>query len=199
MMKSTNNLNQDDIAILLIEFQKTWTEKSFFHKLIRKQYESKNVYRNTVAVLETARKKGILVIQAPLVLDKNDKDKYKQIPFPPKLLGQFTANTWRSEYTDGINSESDIEVCGRCGFDACIGSNLQQILKEHHTKKVYFIGFTTDHCVSDTMSTLISDGYECILISDCTATRNSRLQEKVEDKYQSILSEKLIQEIENLA
>lgn len=99
MVKSTNNLKKDDIAILLIEFQKTWTEKSFFHKLIRKQYESKNVYQNTIELLEIARKEGVTVIQAPLILDKNDKEKYKQIPLPPKLFGQFTADTWRSEYT----------------------------------------------------------------------------------------------------
>ncbi|NOX35529.1 MAG: cysteine hydrolase [Deltaproteobacteria bacterium] len=198
-MKPTDNIKPDDIAIILIEFQKTWTERSFFHKLIRKQYESKNVYQNTLELLEVARKKDVLIIQAPFILDKNNKEKYKQIPFPPKLFGQFTANTWRAEYTNGIYLKTDIEVSGRSGFDACMGSNLQQILKKHNIKKLYFAGFTTDHCVADTMDTLISDGYECTLISDCTATRNNRLQNKIEKKYQSIMSNELIKEIEHLA
>ncbi len=198
MLKPPNRFKLKDIVVLLIEFQKTWTERSFFHKLIRKQYESKNVYQNTLELLEVARNRGVKVIQAPFILDKSIKENYKKIPLPPKLFGQFTANTWRAEYTEGIYSETDLEVSGRCGFDACIGSNLQQILKNHHTKKIYFAGFTTDHCVSDTMSTLLSDGYECILISDCTATRNSNLQEKVEKKYQTILSEEFIKEIEKL-
>ena len=182
-------------AILVVEFQKSWTERSFFHRLIKKEYESKNVYRNTKQLLEVARKKGLKIIQSPFILDKNDKEKYKKIPFPPKLFGQFTANTWSAEYTDGIFDRTDIEVKGRIGFDNTKGSNLQVILKENEIGKIYFIGFTTDHCVAETMATLISDGYECILVSDCTATRNSKLQKKIEDKYKHITSKQLIDEI----
>ncbi len=185
-------------AILVVEFQKTWTEKSFFHWLIKKQYVSRNVYQNAKQLLEVARKKGIRIIQSPFILDKNDKEKYKQIPFPPKLFGQFTAGTWRAEYTEGIFDESDIEVRGRTGFDNTKGSDLQDILRKNKIKRIYFIGFTTDHCVAETMDTLLSDGYECILVSDCTATRNSRLQQKMEDKYMSIKSKPLAGEIENL-
>jgi len=53
-------------------------------------------------LLDAARKNGIEIIQSPFILDKNDKEKYKKIPFPPKLFGQFTANTWRADYTEGI-------------------------------------------------------------------------------------------------
>jgi len=183
-------------AILVIEFQKTWTERSFFYKLIKKEYESKKVYQNTKQLLEIARKNGLKIIQSPFILDKNNKEKYKKIPFPPKLFGQFTANTWRAEYTDGIFDKSDIEVKGRTGFDNTKGSNLQDILKENKIEKIYFIGFTSDHCVAETMNTLISDGYECILISDCTATRNSKLQKKIENKFNHITSTQLVNEIE---
>ncbi len=67
----TNNLRT---AILVIEFQKTWTKKSFFHKLIKKEYEARNVYQNTKRLLEVARKNNFRIIQAPFVLDKNDKE-----------------------------------------------------------------------------------------------------------------------------
>ncbi len=80
-------LNNSKIAILVVEFQKTWTERSFFHKLIKKEYESKNVYQNTKQLLEVARKNGLTIIQSPFILDKNDKDKYSKIPFLPKLFG----------------------------------------------------------------------------------------------------------------
>ena len=89
-------------AILVVEFQKTWSERSFFYKLIKEQYESRNVFENTKRLLKSARTNGVKVIQSPFILDKNDKEKYSKIPFPPKLFGQFTANTWRAEYTDGI-------------------------------------------------------------------------------------------------
>ena len=182
-------------AILVVEFQKTWSERSFFHSLIRKEYESKNVYQNTRQLLDAARKKGMKVIQSPFILDKNDIEKYKQIPLPPKLFGQFTANTWRTEYTDGIFDPTDIEVKGRTAFDNTVGSNLIEILKQNGIRKVYFAGFTTDHCVAQTMETLISNGYECELISDCSAARNRKLQEKIENKYLCTTSQQLIGEM----
>jgi len=128
-------------------------------------------------------------------LDKNDKEKYKKIPFLPKLFGQFTANTWRAEYTDGIFDKSDFEVKGRTAFDNTVDSNLQEILKENKIERIYFVGFTTDHCVAETMDTLISDGHDCILVSDCTAARNSKIQQKIENKYTSIKSRQIIEEI----
>ena len=185
-------LNNLKTAILVVEFQKTWTERSFFHKLIKKEYESKNVYQNTKQLLEVARKNGLTIIQSPLILDKNEKEKYNKIPFLPKLFGQFTANTWRAEYTDGLFNNSDLEVKGRTAFDNTVDSNLQEILKENKIKKIYFVSFTTDHCVAETMDTLISDGYECILVSDCTASRNSKIQKKIENKYTSTKSKQII-------
>jgi len=182
-------------AILVVEFQKTWSERSFFYGLIKKEYESKNVYQNTRQLLDAARKKGMKVIQSPFILDKNDKEKYRQIPLPPKLFGQFTANTWRAEYTDGIFDPSDIEVKGRTAFDNTVGSNLIDILKHNGIKKVYFAGFTTDHCVAETMETLTSDGYDCELISDCTAARSKKLQEKIESKFPYITSHQLIEKM----
>ena len=187
--------NNETAAILVIEFQKTWTERSFFHKLIKKQYEANNVYQNTRELLKVARKNRVVIIQSPFILDKNDRERYKEIPFLPKLFRQFTANTWKAEYADGIFASTDLEVKGRTGFDNTKGSNLRQLLKENGIEKIYFVGFTTDHCVAETMATLQSEGYECILVSDCTATRNARLQRKIESKFPSITSKQLMAEL----
>jgi nicotinamidase-related amidase len=131
-------INNSKTAILVVEFQKTWTERSFFHKLIKKEYESRNVYQNTLQLLKAARQNGLTIIQSPFILDKKDKEKYK---------------------------------------------------------KIYFIGFTTDHCVAQTMETLLSDGYECMLVSDCTAAQNNKIQQKIENKYKSIKSKQIIKEL----
>ena len=187
--------DQSKSAILVVEFQKTWSERSFFHGLIKKEYESRNVYQNTKQLLELARKTGMAVIQSPFILDKKDKEKYRQIPFPPKLFRQFTANTWRAEYTDGIFDPSDMEVTGRTAFDNTVGSNLIDILKGNNIKKVYFAGFTTDHCVAETMETLTSEGYACELISDCTAARSRKLQEKIENKFPCTTSQQLMEKM----
>ncbi|GMT45341.1 MAG: hypothetical protein IEMM0006_1173 [bacterium] len=185
----------DNSAILLIEFQKTWTEKGIFHKIIRKEYTSKNVLSNTKEVVAAARKQGIKVMQAPLILDKTDKERYKKTPFPARLLKRFTKGTWKAEFTDGVYQDTDIIVRGRYGFDACEGSDMEQLLKENRINTIYVCGFTTDHCVKETMDSLIDKGFHCILVSDCTATKNNKLQKKIEKGFEIISGRQLIKDI----
>jgi len=186
----------DNTAILLIEFQKTWTEKGIFHKIIRKEYTSKNILGNTKEVVAAARKQGVKVMQAPLILDKTDKERYKKTPFPARLLKCFTKGTWKAEFTDGVHEATDIVVQGRYGFDACKGSNLEQLLKENEINNIYVCGFTTDHCVKETMNSLIDKGFHCILVSDCTATKNNKLQKEIEKEFEIISGRQLIKDIE---
>jgi len=66
----SQNIQKENTAILLIEFQKTWTEKGIFRKIIKKEYEQRDVLSSTKKIISEARKEGITVIQAPLILDK---------------------------------------------------------------------------------------------------------------------------------
>ncbi len=63
---------------------------------------------------------------------------------------------------------------------------------------IFVAGFTTDHCVKDTMNSLIEKGFKCIMISDCTATKNNKLQKKVENELTIIQSKELIEKIKGL-
>lgn len=188
-------MSKSNSAILVVEFQKTWTEKSLFHKLIKKELESRNVVSNTMNFLNSAREKGVKIIQSPFIIDKNDKHKYKKMPIQPKILGQFKAGTWRAEYTDGIYNLTDLEVVGRTAFDNTINSNLLDLLKSNKIDKVYFIGFTTDHCVAETMDSLSKLGFKTILVSDCTAAMSNKIQKKMENKYLSMTYSKVLEKL----
>jgi len=190
------NILKGNTAILLIEFQKTWTEKGIFRKIIKSEYEQRNVLNNTKHLISEARKEGVTVIQAPLILYKKDKN-YKKTPFPARLLRRFTKGTWKAEFTDGIYESTDIVIEGRYGFDATEGSNLEEILRINSIKTVFVAGFTTDHCVKETMNSLIEKGFECIMVSDCTATKNNKLQKKIENGFTIITSKQLIDKIIN--
>jgi len=191
----SQDLKKENSAVLLIEFQKTWTEKGIFYKIIKKEYSSRNVLGNTKELISVARNSGVKVIQTPLILDKADKERYKKTPFPARLLNRFTIGTWKAEFTEGVYENTDILIKGRYGFDACEGSDLEQKLKENEIKIVYVCGFTTDHCVKETMNSLIDKGFKCILVSDCTATKNNKLQKKIEKEFEITSSKQLIQEI----
>lgn len=192
----SQNIQKESTAVLLIEFQKTWTEKGIFRKIIKKEYEQRNVLNNTKKSITAARNNGVKVIQAPLILDKNDAN-YKKTPFPARLLKRFTKGTWKAEFTEGIYENSDLVIEGRYGFDATEGSNLEKILRENNIKTVFVGGFTTDHCVKETMNSLIEKGFKCIMIADCTATKNNKLQKKIENKFTIVTSEKLISKMKH--
>ena len=195
-MKPTkkHKIQKENTAVLLIEFQKTWTEKGIFRKIIKKEYEQRNVLNNTRSLISNARKGGVQVIQAPLILDKNDRN-YKKTPFPARLLKRFTKGTWKAEFTNGIYEQTDFVVKGRYGFDATEGSNLEEILKQNNIKSIFVCGFTTDHCVKETMNSLIEKRFECIMVSDCTATKNNKLQKKIENEFSVITSKNLIEKL----
>ena len=190
----SQNIQKDNAAILLIEFQKTWTEKGIFRKIIKKEYKQRNVLNNTKKMIEAARDKGVAVIQAPLILDKKSKN-YNKTPFPARLLKRFTKGTWKAEFTDEIYESTDLVIEGRYGFDATKGSNLEEILKKNNVKTIFVAGFTTDHCVKETMHSLINKGFDCVMVSDCTATKNNKLQKKIENEFVIVTSKQLIDKI----
>ena len=48
-----------------------------------------------------------------------------------------------------------------------------------------------------TMNSLIDKGFECMMVSDCTATKNNKLQKKIEKEFVILTSEELIDKIKN--
>ena len=88
-IQKQNTMEINNTAILVVEFQKTWSEKSFFHKLIKKQYITRNVFQNTKKLLDYARTKGIKIIQAPLILDKTDKKNISKFRFNRNFLSNL--------------------------------------------------------------------------------------------------------------
>ena len=172
----------ENTAIVVLEFQKQWTEPvfpKFYHKMIRKEYESRNVYDNTRQLLAMSRKADYPVVQAPLIIDpKNKKGKFAWI-----TMGKvFTKGHKKSEFTDGIVEVGDHIIAGRYGFDGFLGSDLESTLKGVGAKNLLFCGFTTEHCVDITMEAAEKRGFTAWIIPECTATKNARLQAKTEKK-----------------
>lgn len=167
-------------AIVLIEFQNQWTKKGLYYSLIKEQLKSRNVLENTLAVIKEARRRGMKVIHAPLVIDPNNKKGWLAYLTFGKV---FTKDTWKSAITDEFYEEGDILVEGRYDFDAFVGSNLEEMLKKNNIENVFLAGFITDQCIAKTMTTGLKKGFNCYLVSDCTATMNSFFQNKTENRF----------------
>ncbi|MBK8806600.1 MAG: isochorismatase family protein [Bacteroidales bacterium] len=166
----------ENTAFLYIEFQKTWTERSIFHALIKKEFENRNVLENALRLASFARSNGYKIFQAPLILDKTQKETYKKTPFFARLLNQFEVDTWKAEFTAGIVDNNDIIIENRYSYDACKGSNLIEKLTANGIKNIMVCGFTTDHCIKESILSLQKQGFNCVLVSDCTATMNRKKQ-----------------------
>ncbi|MEW6351187.1 MAG: isochorismatase family cysteine hydrolase [Thermodesulfobacteriota bacterium] len=167
-------------GLILVEFQNQWTEPGLYHFLIRRQLQSRGVIQKTRRLVKESRDLGIKIVHAPLVIDpQNKRGLLAHLTF-----GQvFTLGSRRSEITSGIYEEGDLVVKGRYAFDAFIGSNLEDLLRNNGMRRVFLAGFTTDQCVAKTLRTALRKGFQAYLISDCTATMSRFLQKKTERKF----------------
>ena len=174
------NVDTQKSAVVLIEFQNQWTNKGLYHWLIKGQLTSRNVLANTITLVDEARKKGVKIIHAPLIIDPENKKGWLAWLTFGKV---FTKGTWKAEITKGLFKEGDILVTGRYAFDAFVGSDLEQVIEDSDIETLLICGFTTDQCIAKTMRTAIKKGVDSYLVSDCTATMNGFFQWKTERKY----------------
>ncbi len=144
--------------------------------------QSRKVLQNTLDLVKTARKKGVPVIHAPLIIDpENKKGWLAHLTFGRA----FTKGTWKSGITNRFYEAGDLVVTGRYAFDAFVGSDLEQILKKNHLEDLFFCGFITDQCIAKTMQTALEKGFNGHLVSDCTATLNGYFQRRAEARFPS--------------
>ena len=167
-------------AVILIEFQRQWTDPGLYNRLIREQLDSRNVLDHLRELVHAAREQGSSVIHAPLVIDPANRRGW----LAHLTLGKvFTKDTPRAEISAGLLEPEDLVVRGRTRFDAFVGSDLEEIIRAGNFDHLFFCGITTEFCVAMTMRTAGSLGFESTLVSDCTATRNRRLQRRIEREF----------------
>ena len=174
------NIEKNKSAVVLIEFQNQWTDKGLYHWLIKGQLTSRNVLANTINLVDEARKKGVKIIHAPLIIDPENKKGWLAWLTFGKV---FTKGTWKAEIMEGLFKEGDILVTGRYVFDAFVGSDLEQVIEDNGIETLLICGFTTDQCIAKTMRTAIKKGVGSYLVSDCTATMHGFFQWKTERKF----------------
>lgn len=166
-------------AIVLIEYQNQWIKKGLYYSLIKKQLKSRKVLENTHSLVTYARTHGMKIIHAPLVIDpKNKKGWLAYLTF-----GQiFTKGTWKAAIPEELISENDLFVQGRYSFDAFVGSDLENLIRNNNFDKLYLCGFITNQCIAKTLKTCMIKKIEAYIVSDCTATISNYLQNKSENR-----------------
>ncbi|NOY56756.1 MAG: cysteine hydrolase [Actinobacteria bacterium] len=172
-------------ALVLIEFQKQWTEPGLYHRLVRRQLEARHTVATARRIVRAARHEGVVVIHAPLIIDP----KRKRGLLAHLTFGRvFTKGTPRAEFTAGMFETGDLVVRGRTGFDAFAGTDLEQLLRVNGIEEIFFGGLTTDQCVARTLRTALGMGFRAYLVPELTATFGRWQQRRSERRFAACLA-----------
>lgn len=188
------DLDIANTVLVLNEYQKQWTMKSLYHKMIKGELRKRNVIDNVHTLIKFWRTKKLPIIHAPIIQDpKNKKGFLAHI----SNAGFFTKDTWKSEFTEGCYKDGDIILKGRYTFNVFEGSDFDEILQKMKVKTFLICGFTTSLCIKQTVNAAARKGYNFIIINDCSATFNGTLQKMFDRTFKSNIttSEKLMSEI----
>jgi len=170
----------DRTALVLVEFQRQWTDFGLYNLLILRSLKRRNVVERTRETVRAARAAGVTVVHAPLVIDPDRKKGWLATLTRGHV---FTADTEKAAFTPGIHEESDPIAEGRYTFDAFEGSDLAAILDDNDVETVFLAGFITDQCVAKSLETALDNGYDAYVLADLTATYSAHVQRRTERRF----------------
>ncbi len=82
-------------------------------------------------------------------------------------------NTWGAEIVDELEPKEEDYYIKKRRYSAFFGTDLDLLLRELQTRKVYVCGVATNICVLHTVGDAVLRGYEVSVIKDCTAALSS--------------------------
>jgi nicotinamidase-related amidase len=168
------NMNKNETAIILIEFQNDFTSVGgIFHDAVKNVMNETNMLSNTVDLVEKARNEGVNIIHIPISFTEN----YNELTNTPYGIlkgivdnGAFQKNSWGIEIHEKLTPQKNEVIIegkrGLCGFHS---TNLGFILRSKGIKNIAIAGFLTNCCVESTMRTAYENGYNVITLTDCCA------------------------------
>lgn len=165
-------------AILLIEYQNEFASPGgVLHGAVSGVMAETGMLKNTVELVEAARKKGVTIMHAPIVFAEG----YGELTATPYgiLKGvvdgkAFIKGSWGATIVDALTPQKgDIVVEGKRGLDTFASTNLDFILRSKGIKTLVLGGFLTNCCVESTMRTAYEHGFEVITLTDCVAATST--------------------------
>mmetsp|Transcript_32451 Transcript_32451/g.71681 ORF Transcript_32451/g.71681 Transcript_32451/m.71681 type:complete len:232 (+) Transcript_32451:46-741(+) len=175
------SLDPKATAVVLIEYQNDFTTPNGkLHDAVKGVMASTNMLQNTIKTVDEARKKGALIVHAPITFS----DDYKEISGEFGILGNvkkagaFKKSEWGGAIVDILApATQDVVVEGKRGLCGFASTNLDFILRQRGIKTIALGGFLTNCCVESTMRSAYEKGYEVVTLTDCVAATSEAEQE----------------------
>jgi nicotinamidase-related amidase len=164
-------------ALILIGFQNDYfSENGILNSVVEESIDILGVVKNTKYIIEELIKSPeYIVISTPI----NFSDDYSELVEPVGILktikdvGAFKKGMVGSEVIPEIKSfgEEIIEVQGKKGLNAFIGTKLEEILNKNDVEEVILAGCVCSICIDSTGRSAAERGYKVTMVSDCITGR----------------------------
>lgn len=184
----------DTTALVCIDFQRDFMEPKGFGETLGNDVSTlRETIEPTKKLLAAARERGLLIIHTreghrP---DLTDLHPAKRDRGNPTLRigdeGPMGRILVRGEKGHDIIPElyprEGEVVLDKPGKDSFYGTDLDVILKAQGIKTLIITGVTTEVCVQSTARAANDRGFECIIVSDCTASYFPEFKQSALDMF----------------
>ena len=160
-----------DTALLLIDFQTYWCTGG-------DEYPgplNDEVRVRAVQALTLARSAGIAVIHTrrgarPDLSDVPANRRWRMARAPGQAIPIRGSGSW--QIVPDLTPRDDEAVVDRAGFNAFYASDLDTLLLNRGIRNIMLAGIETEAAVHATMREANDRGFECLLLTDATASRD---------------------------
>ncbi len=184
--RGVRDMRATEVAIVLTGYQNEFcSPDGKLYNLVKDMLKVNKVIPNTVDLLERAREKGIKSYIAPIVFSPGYSELQHSVGILKNIkdMNAFLMGTKGAEVIDELKpfiGEYLIVVEGKTGL-SCFGhTNLDVLLKESGIRTIACAGLLTNVCVESTVRQGYDEGYEVVVLKDCTACRSRSWQDYAE-------------------
>jgi len=171
-------------AVIVVDMQNAFVSPGGYLDLTGHDISTtKRITKPCVAIVNTARQKGIKIIYlqmaySPALTDDVRKDspawsKSKGLAFisqHPELKDKLqVAGTWGASIIKELEPQPADIVVRKKKYDGFVGTNLDAVLRAGNARYLIFVGTATNICVESTLRHAFSLEYFPILVSDATS------------------------------
>src|SRR5262245_31941612 len=168
-------------ALLIIDMQRDFVDSGGFGEALGNDVSLlRKAIAPTTAVLDAARKRGLLVVHTR----EGQRPDLAGLPPSKKLRGRLKAGIGdpgpmgrilvRGEYghdiIDGLKPAPGEPVVDKPGKGAFYATDLDAMLHNRGIQQLVVCGVTTEVCVNTTVREANDRGYDCLVLEDCVGS-----------------------------
>jgi nicotinamidase-related amidase len=164
-------------AVVLVGFQNDYfATEGILNSVVEESINVLNIVSNTQKLISSCiGSDEFIVISTPINFTKD----YSELKDPVGILktikevGAFQKGNIGAEVIEEIKLFGDdiIEITGKKGLNAFVGTELEQVLNENNVDEIYLAGCVCSICIDSTGRSASERGYKVNMIGDCITGR----------------------------